>query len=45
LSEKIRPYPVIDSPPERRDMPSFNELNSRKHFMCGLLEVDVTVAR
>jgi hypothetical protein len=45
MSEKIRPYHVIDLPPERREVLNFNELNWRKHCMYGLLEVDVTVAR
>lgn len=37
-----QPYHVIDFPADRRDMPAINELNARKHFMYGLLEVDVT---
>ena len=45
MSEKFRPYQVIDLPPERRDIPIINDLNSWKHFMYGLLEVDATVAR
>ncbi len=45
MSEKKPSYRVIDFPPDRRDMPTINELNSRKHLMYGLLEVDVTVAR
>lgn len=45
MDEKIGPYHVIDFPPERRDILIIDELNSRKHFMYGLLEVDVTVAR
>jgi hypothetical protein len=45
MNEKIGRYRVIDFPPERRDMPSINELNARRHFMYGLLEVDVTVAK
>lgn len=45
MSEKKLSYRVIDFPPDRRDMPTINELNSRKHLMYGLLEVDVTVAR
>jgi hypothetical protein len=45
MNAKIGPYHVIDFPPDRRDMPAINALNARKHFMYGLLEVDVTVAR
>ncbi len=45
MSERKPSYRVIDFPPDRRDMPAINELNSRKHFMYGLLEVDVTVAK
>ena len=45
MSEKIRPHHIIDLPKERRDIPAINELNSHKHFMYGLLEVDATIAR
>ncbi len=45
MNEKTRPYHVIDFPAERHDMLAVNDLNSRKHFMYGLLEVDVTAAR
>lgn len=45
MNENFGPYQVIDFPAERRDMPAINELNARKHFMYGLLEVDVTVAK
>lgn len=45
MSEKNLAYHVIDFPPERREMPAINELNARKHFMYGLLEVDVTRVR
>lgn len=38
-------YQIIDLPPARRDMPMINALNARKHFMYGLLEVDVTTVR
>lgn len=38
-------YQVVEFPPDRRDMPAINELNAGKHFMYGLLEVDVTCAR
>lgn len=45
MSEKNLRFHIIDFPPDRRDMPTINELNARKHFMYGLLEVDVTVAK
>ena len=45
MNKKIGPHHVIDFPAERRDLPFVNDINSRKHFMYGLLEVDVTVAR
>jgi pyruvate/2-oxoglutarate dehydrogenase complex dihydrolipoamide acyltransferase (E2) component len=45
MNKKIGSYRVVDFPPDRRDMPGINELNSRKHFMYGLLEVDVTVPK
>jgi pyruvate/2-oxoglutarate dehydrogenase complex dihydrolipoamide acyltransferase (E2) component len=38
-------YRVVAFPAERRDMPLINEMNASKHFMYGLLEVDVTCAR
>jgi pyruvate/2-oxoglutarate dehydrogenase complex dihydrolipoamide acyltransferase (E2) component len=38
-------YQIVEFPPDRRDMPVINALNARKHFMYGLLEVDVTCAR
>jgi len=41
----IGPYHLIEFPPERRDMLRFNDLNAQRHYMYGLLEVDVTVAR
>jgi pyruvate/2-oxoglutarate dehydrogenase complex dihydrolipoamide acyltransferase (E2) component len=45
MSEKMNHYQVVELPPDRREMPAINELNAQKHFMYGLLEVDVTVAR
>jgi pyruvate/2-oxoglutarate dehydrogenase complex dihydrolipoamide acyltransferase (E2) component len=45
MNEKIRPYHVVDFPPERRSMAAFQELKSDKHCMYALLEVDATVAR
>jgi len=45
MSQKIGPYHVIDLPPARREMPNFLDLFWWRHFMYGLLEVDVTVAR
>jgi pyruvate/2-oxoglutarate dehydrogenase complex dihydrolipoamide acyltransferase (E2) component len=45
MNEKIQPSHVIDFPPERRAMSGFLDLNSGKHRMYALLEVDVTIAR
>jgi hypothetical protein len=45
MSEKIGPYHVVDFPVERRAMPAFLDLNSGKHCMYALLEVDVTDAK
>lgn len=45
MSENKSSYHIVDFPSDRRDMPAINELNARKHFMYGLLEVDVTVAK
>ncbi len=36
---------VIDLPPGRRLMANANRLYWQKHFMYGLLEVDVTIVR
>ena len=38
-------YHVIDLPPARRDTPNFLDMYWWKHYIYGLLEVDVTVAR
>jgi hypothetical protein len=45
MNKKIRPYHIVDFPPERRAMSGFLDLPLGKHWMYGLLEVDVTVAR
>jgi len=45
MNEKIGPYHIVDFPPERRAMAGFLDLESGKHCMYALLEVDVTVAR
>jgi pyruvate/2-oxoglutarate dehydrogenase complex dihydrolipoamide acyltransferase (E2) component len=45
MNTKTGPYRVVDFPPERRAMPGFLDLNSGKHCMYALLEVDVTVAK
>jgi hypothetical protein len=45
MNKKIGPYHVIDLPPERRMLLNIIDEEWRKHFMYGLLEVDVTVAR
>jgi hypothetical protein len=45
MNENKQSYHVVEFPPDRRDMPAINDLNADKHFMYGLLEVDVTVAK
>jgi pyruvate/2-oxoglutarate dehydrogenase complex dihydrolipoamide acyltransferase (E2) component len=45
MSEKVGPYRVVDLPPARRVMINMFDLSGPKHYMYGLLEVDVTVAR
>ncbi len=45
MNARITQNQVIDLPPGRRLMANANNLYWRKHFMYGLLEVDVTVAR
>ena len=45
MNTKTGPYHVVDFPPERRAMPVLLDLNSGKHCMYALLELDVTVAK
>lgn len=45
MDQTIGPYHVIDLPPARRDTPNFLDMYWWKHYIYGLLEVDVTVAR
>jgi len=45
MNDKIGPYHVIDLSPGRRALMNALELVAPKHYMYGLLEVDVTVAR
>lgn len=45
MKEKPGSYHVIDLPPARRDTPNFLDMYWWKHYIYGLLEVDVTVAR
>ena len=45
MNQKIGPYHVIDLPSARRDTPNFLEMYWWRHYIYGLLEVDVTVAR
>src|SRR5512143_3520955 len=45
MKEKTGNYQVIDLPAARRDTPNFLDLIWWKHWMYGLLEVDVTVVR
>jgi hypothetical protein len=45
ISQKLGPYHVVDLPAARRDSPNFFDMFWWKHFIYGLLEVDVTIAR
>jgi pyruvate/2-oxoglutarate dehydrogenase complex dihydrolipoamide acyltransferase (E2) component len=45
MSKKAGPYHVVDLTPGRRVVLNMLDLAGPKHSMCGLLEVDVTVAR
>ena len=45
MSDKIGPYDVIDLSPGRRAIMNALDLTAPKHYMYGLLEVDVTSAR
>jgi pyruvate/2-oxoglutarate dehydrogenase complex dihydrolipoamide acyltransferase (E2) component len=45
MSEKVGPYHVVDLPPARSVMINMLDLPGPTHYMYGLLEVDVTVAR
>jgi pyruvate/2-oxoglutarate dehydrogenase complex dihydrolipoamide acyltransferase (E2) component len=45
MNDKIGPYQVVDLPPARRALMNALDLTAPKHYMYGLLEVDVTVVR
>jgi len=45
MNTKTGPYHVVDLSPERRVMINMLNLEGPKHFMYGLLEVDVTAVR
>jgi pyruvate/2-oxoglutarate dehydrogenase complex dihydrolipoamide acyltransferase (E2) component len=45
MSERIGPYHVVNLTPARRVWLNMLDLSGPKHYMYGLLEVDVTVAR
>ena len=45
MSEKAGPFQVVNLSPERRVWLNTLDLSGPKHYMYGLLEVDVTVAR
>jgi len=45
MAESASTYQVVAFPSDRLIIPLVNTLNARKHFMYGLMEVDVTVAR
>jgi pyruvate/2-oxoglutarate dehydrogenase complex dihydrolipoamide acyltransferase (E2) component len=45
MDKRIARYQVVDLPPGRRLMANANRLYWQKHFMYGLLEVDVTIVR
>jgi hypothetical protein len=44
MNEKTGHYHGVDFPPERRGMPSFNDIYRRKHCMYALLEAEATTA-
>lgn len=45
MKEKLGSYQLIDLPSARRDTPNFLDMYWWKHYIYGLLELDVTVAR
>jgi 2-oxoacid dehydrogenases acyltransferase (catalytic domain) len=45
MKQKIGPYQIVDMPAARRDTPNFIDIIWWKHWIYGLLEVDVTVPR
>ncbi|MBE9508225.1 MAG: hypothetical protein IMY86_09255, partial [Chloroflexi bacterium] len=45
MNKNIGPYHVVDLPPGRRILLNMLDLSGPTHYMYGLLEVDVTVAR
>jgi pyruvate/2-oxoglutarate dehydrogenase complex dihydrolipoamide acyltransferase (E2) component len=45
MSQKLGPYHVVDLPAARREMPNLLGMYWWKHYIYGLLEVDVTVVR
>ena len=45
MSDKIGPYDIIELSPGRRVLMNALDLTAPKHYMYGLLEVDVTVPR
>src|SRR4030065_141645 len=45
MNDKITPHNIIDLPAGRGIMINILELSNAEHFMYGLLEVDVTIAR
>jgi len=45
MNQKTSTYQIVDLSPARREMPNFLDLFWWRHFMYGLLEVDVTVVR
>lgn len=45
MNRKLEPYHVVDLSPGRRAVMNALDLVAPKHYMYGMLEVDVTVAR
>jgi hypothetical protein len=45
MNNNIGPYHVVEVPPARQVVLNFLDLSSWAHYIFGLLEVDVTVAR
>jgi 2-oxoacid dehydrogenases acyltransferase (catalytic domain) len=45
MNRKPSPHKIVDMPPSRRDTPNFIDIIWWRHWIYGLVEVDVTVPR
>jgi hypothetical protein len=45
MNRKPSPHKIVDMPVARRDTPNFIDIIWWRHWIYGLLEVDVTVPR